>query len=135
MTTLQARSTPRIATPATPATLAAAATEAALLNAQEIENIDDILLDEVDIGDFEAAAARTPLLYDSAASATNVQSSANLANRTLPAATHVSSANSSANSQPQAQRKRGRPKGSKDKAPRMTKARKLAMQQGNDGQM
>ena len=55
-----------------------------------------------------------------------------MANGTLPTAAQVGSANSSANSQPQAQRKRGRPKGSKDKAPRIRKARKLAMQQGND---
>lgn len=99
-----------------------------------------MLLDEVDVTGYEAlpaalVASATPAAAAAAASARSVQSSASMANGTLPGAAQRSSANLSANSHLQAPRKRGRPKGSTDKAPRMTKARKLAMQQGNDGQM
>ena len=77
--------------------------------------MDDILLNEVDIAGFETVAAATPA-----------------ASTTPAAAMQVSSANSSATLQLLTKRKRGRPKGSKNKATRMTMARKLAMQQGND---
>ena len=113
-------------------------------NTQGFENIDDMLLNEVDITGFEATpvvtpAARAALAHAHAtptasatpasatpASAASVQSSV--------ATTQVSTANSSATSQPQASHKRGRLKGSMDKVPRMTKARKLAMQQGSNVQ-